>query len=205
MTNEDLVTNITKWLGTGSINIFGRPFSGKDTQAKKLAVMLGGEVIGGGEILRSTAADSIKEVTGTGLLAPQDEYLKIVLPYFSQEKYRGKSLILSSVGRWHGEEEGVIEALKSSGHELKAVIALDIDESEVRKRWEAARSSGDRGRRTDDAHGALGVRLSEFWNKTLPVLETYRSMGLLIEINGANPPADVTNEIIEKLAKLAKG
>ena len=203
MTDEDKIKKLVEWLGTGSINIFGRPFSGKDTQAQKLAKLFGASVVGGGEILRSSENEGVKKVIGKGELAPTQDYLDIVLPYFNKATFKNKPLILSSVGRWHGEESGVIKALATTDHELKAVVLLSLDEKEVRRRKEIAKSLGDRGRRADDAHGVLDVRLREFRNKTLPVIEFYRKKGLLIEVDGSVAPDLVTAEILTRLAECA--
>lgn len=202
--NINKIKQIKKWLGSGSINIFGRPFSGKDTQARKLAELFETDVIGGGEILRSSKHEDVKKIINTGELAPTDAYLKIVLPFFAQQKYGGKPLILSTVGRWSGEEVGVIRALSESNHELKAVIELDIDEDEVWRRWEAAHELGDRGRRADDAHGKLKTRLEVYKKKTMPVLDFYDNNKLLIKIDGSQSQEEVLAQIIDNLGKLSE-
>jgi adenylate kinase len=203
---EDSIKRIKEWLKTGSINIFGLPFSGKDTQGGRLARALDAVLLGGGDILRSGTHESVKKVINTGKLAPTEEYLRIVLPYLSRPEFDNKPLILSSVGRGHGEEPGVIEATSKSNHNLKAVIFLKIDEQAVRERWQAQDASAghNRGTRYDDGAKALEVRLDEFRNKTLPVIEFYREKGLLIEVDGNTPADDVFNEVVQKLLKLAR-
>jgi len=42
---EEKIVAIKKWLGTGSINIFGLPMSGKDTMGIRLAEALGGKFL----------------------------------------------------------------------------------------------------------------------------------------------------------------
>src|ERR1700741_1102728 len=96
------IQTIKKWLGTGSINVFGLPFAGKDTHSQELAVQLDGKILGGGEILRnSIIPDHVRELIDEGHLAPTEDYIRIVLPYLSKEEFADKPLILSSVGRWH--------------------------------------------------------------------------------------------------------
>ncbi len=127
----------------------------------------------------------------------------MVLPFFGQAQYKHKPLILSSVGRWVGEEQSVVEALKATDHELKAVVLLQLEESMVHERWENAKKLGDRGRRADDTKGTVLVRLIEFKDKTVPVIEQYRQRGLLIEVDGTLPPDNVSGLIIEALYKQA--
>jgi adenylate kinase len=192
------------WLGSGSVNIFGLPFSGKDTHARELAKTFDGFVVGGGDILRSRGQDHVKEHIAKGLLAPTDEYLATVLPYLSQAKFAKKPLFLSSVGRWHGEEPSVLEAAQQSSHPVKAVVYLKLDHAEVIARFEKSLTSADRGERHDDQLHILETRFNEFREKTLPVINFYKEQNLLIEVNGKPPIKEVNQEILSKLEGLSK-
>ncbi len=195
---------ITNWLGSGSINLFGVPYAGKDTQGHLLAEEFGGQLLGGGEILRgSEITPAGRAAMVAGELFPTQEYINTVLPYLSRSDFAGKPLILSSVGRWHGEEDGVVESCTQSGHPLKAVMFLNLDEAVVYERWEVAQSAGGRDDRADDEKEKLAVRLAEFREKTLPVLDYYRSKGLLIEIDASQHVIDVTRDIIDGLTRFA--
>lgn len=194
------ILQIKTWLGSGSINIFGLPFSGKDTHGLELARFFGAQFISGGDILRSAAGpEHIKQHIAKGHLAPTDEYLAIVLPYLSREEFKNKPLILSSVGRWHGEEPSVVEAAEESTHPLKAVIFLSVTEDEVHRRWELA----ERGREDDVTAEVLANRFNEFSQKTLPVVDYYRSRDLLIEVNAMPAKSEVTADILRQLATFA--
>jgi adenylate kinase len=198
--DKNQIKKIKTWLGAGSINIFGIPFAGKDTQGKRLAELFGGVLLGGGDILRgSVIPEHIQEDVAAGRLIPTDDYLQIVLPYLSQEDFKGKPLILSSVGRWHGEEAGVLEATAAADHPLRIVIYLHVKEGEERKRWQISQSTQDRGTRVDDSEDILLTRLEEFKTKTIPVINFYRDEGMVIEINGNQSPEQVTADIISAL------
>lgn len=191
---------ITDWLGTGSINIFGRPFAGKDTQGRILAELFGGVLIGGGDILRShDDPKKIEDILASGGIVPSDFYLQMVLPYLSQASLRDKPLILSAVGRSHGEEDIIMKATHDSGHELKAAIVLVLSEEEVWKRFDESQTHHDRGNRTDDHREVLANRLKKFQEKTTPVIEYYRQKGLLIEVDGMLSLEEVTEEILSGL------
>lgn len=198
---------IRKWLGAGSINIFGMPFAGKDTQGKILSDMFEGPLLGGGDILRnSVLPPRSKEALKKGLLIPTEDYVDIVLPYLGQDELKDHPLILSSVGRWHGEEESVMQATQKSGHQTKAIFYLNISENEVRKRWaksQEERSKGDRGNRADDSAEALEIRLEEFREKTLPVIEHYRKTDIFYEIDAEKHAPEVTAKILNTLYNLA--
>lgn len=201
---NDLHT-IRQWLGTGSLNIFGLPFAGKDTHGTELAQQFNGVILSGGDILRNSDIPThVRELIDAGRMAPTDDYVRIVLPYLSQPEFKDRPLILSSVGRWHGEEQGVIQAAERSGHPIKAVIFLNLDPQVALARFKASQAKGDRGERADDAEHLLEVRFKEFEEKTLPVIQTYRQMDLLIEVDGIPPIRDVSTTILNELLKRAK-
>lgn len=204
MTTTEKISIIKEWLGSGSINLFGFPFSGKDSQAALLSAQLGGIVVGGGDILRSKESPvHVRAIMNDGNLAPTDDYLRLVLPYFSQHEFDGRPLILSSVGRWHGEEEPIIQALDQSGHPQKAVILLSLDEEIVHQRQQLKENAQIRGARQDDDITKLARRIEEFNTKTLPVIKYYRKAGLLIEVDGRPSKEAVNQEIIDQLYALA--
>lgn len=195
---------IKDWLGTGSINIFGRPFAGKDTHGRELKTLFDGELLGGGDIIRnSVVPEHVLEMTRAGLLAPTEDYIRIVLPYLSREEFASKPLILSSVGRWHGEEEGVLEATTAANHPVKAVLHLSISEEAVLERWQKKAHIGERGERDDDTKEILEVRLKEYKEKTLPVIDFYRDTGLLIDVDSTLDKKTVLNLIIDELYQRA--
>ena len=59
---EEQLQKIKTWLGTGSINIFGLPMSGKDTVGIRLAERLGAKFLSSGIIVRA-----IEEATNQGV------------------------------------------------------------------------------------------------------------------------------------------
>lgn len=203
--DTDKLDIIKKWLGTGSINIFGKQFSGKDTQCERLAEAFDGAVIGGGDILRgSNTPQYILDIIAEGHLSPTQEYRAIVTPYFSRPEYREQPLFLSSVGRMQGEEETIMEAALTSNHHIRAVIALEVSDSEIWRRYDASRANNTRARRADDDFEGLTRRLNLYHEQTLPVIATYDKLGLLIRINGQQPPEAVYDDIIDALYERAR-
>ena len=201
---EDKIAFIKNWLGTGSINIFGLPMSGKDTQGANLATALNAKLLSSGIIIRAKEAELHKNLTGHGALIPTNVFYEWVLPYFSNLDIADSPLILSSVGRWSGEEDEVIASAHAAGHAIKAVILLNISEADVEARFETAKLLGDRGDRQDDKDlTTFRTRLDEFRTKTLPVLQHYKSLGLLIEVNGDQSREAVFAELIDKLYNFA--
>ena len=199
-TLEEKLSAIKKWLGTGSINIFGLPMSGKDTQGIKLAEAIDAKFLSSGMIFRAMEKETKNHYSEHGALIPTNVFYEWVLPYFERSDLFKYPLILSSIGRWHGEEDQVMSVAAGAGHEIKAVILLNISEADVEQRFEKAKVLDDRGDRKDDKDlETFKTRLQEFREKTLPVLQHYNSLGLLVEINGDQSREAVFNEIVEKL------
>ena len=197
---------IKTWLKTGSINIFGLPMSGKDTVGVRLAEDLGARFLSSGMIIRAMEEETKNSMTGNGELIPTDLFYEWILPYFARDDLKNSALILSSVGRWSGEENEVMESAKNAGHEIKAAVILDVSEEDVMKRWEIVNSLGDEARtvREDDKDPeTFKVRIKEFNEKTRPVLQHYNDLGLLIHVKGDQDRDTVYQETIDALYSFA--
>ena len=207
---EDKISAIKSWLGTGSINVFGLPMSGKDTVGVRLAELLGAKFLSSGMIIRTMEAEQKSHLTDFGKLIPTDVFYEWVLPYFARDDLKGSPLILSSVGRWSGEETEVMSAAKSADHEIKAAVLLNISESEVLNRWSIVKEAGKRdlsyaatARADDKDEETFKTRIREFNEKTVPVLKTYQNLGLLIPVRGNLDRDQVFELVIDELYKFA--
>ena len=201
----DKLARIKSWLGTGSLNVFGLPMSGKDTVGERLAKDLDAKFLSSGIIIRAFEAEQNQNMTGSGQLIPTNIFYDIILPYFSREEMKNDSLILSSVGRWAGEEDKIMEAAKNGGHEIKAVVLLDLTEADVKNRFEAAKELNDRGGRADDASIEIfETRIREFNEKTVPVLNHYDELKLLIRVPADGSRDEVYSSVVDKLVEFIK-
>ena len=199
---EEKARIIKQWLGSGSINIFGLPMSGKDTVGVRLAELLGAEFLSSGDIIRAYESKQNDHMTDSGALIPTNKFYDIVLPHFYTEELIDKPLVLSSIGRWKGEEDEVMKNTKDSGHEIKAVIYLKLSENDVRARWNKAKELGDRGSRADDMDPEVfETRITEFHEKTEPVLKHYDNLNLLFEIDASADRDTVFENVVNALSK----
>ena len=202
---EEKINAIKTWLGRGSIDIFGLPMSGKDTVGIRLAETLGARFLSSGMIIRAMEAEKNKHYTDSGELAPTDIFLEWVLPYFAREDLRDSALILSSVGRWAGEENQVMEAAEDAGHAIKAAVLLNVSEADVMVRWEAVQEAGTREgdeitkREDDRRRSVFQKRIDEFNQKTIPVLQHYQQLGILVPVRADMSRDEVFAELIDKL------
>ena len=207
---EEKIAKIKEWLGTGSINVFGLPMSGKDTVGVRLAEMLGAKFLSSGMIIRAMEAEEKSHMTDSGKLIPTDVFYDWVLPYFGREDLVGSPLILSSVGRWSGEEGEVMKAAENGGHPIKAAVLLNISEEEVLERFAIVKEAGKRDlshtvdtRADDKDEETFRTRIREFNEKTVPVLKTYQQMGLLVPVRGNLDRQQVFELVVDELYKFA--
>jgi adenylate kinase len=204
---NEKIAKIREWLGAGSVNIFGLPMSGKDTVGVRLAEALGGRFLSSGVLLREAEKeDKELRVMDRGDMAPTDIFRQVVLPYFGRSDLAGVPLVLSSVGRWIGEEGVVMETARASGHEIKVAVLLNVSEDDVWARWEAVEVLGDRGRRADDkGREIFERRIKEFREKTMPVVEVYLSIGKLVSVRADGDRDVVFAGMVDRLYDLAVG
>lgn len=201
---EEQLQLIKKWLGTGSINIFGLPMSGKDTVGVRLAEAINGKFLSSGLIARTLEKSTNQNITGGGKLMPSNLFYDWVLPYFEKKELWEYPLVLSSIGRWEGEENQVMSVAKASGHPIRAVIMLQLSEQDAIERWEAAKLLNDRGLREDDTNPEVfQTRINEYREKTVPVLRHYQELGLLVPAKANAPREQVFANVVEALANFA--
>lgn len=191
---------IKSWLGSGSINIFGLPMSGKDSVGVRFAEAIGARFLSSGMIIRAEEKRTGNNISGTGLLVPTNFFYDLVLPYFYREDLQGFPLILSSIGRWSGEEKEVMRAASESGHPTKCAVLLDVSEEDVHDRWESTSFLHDRGDRADDLDERVFFRrIDEFKKKTMPVIDFYRDAGLLVTVRADMTRDEVFYEFVNKI------
>ena len=201
---RDKILAIKEWLGTGSVNIFGLPMSGKDTVGVRFAEEIGGKFLSSGMIIRANEEATRQRYSDKGELAPTNVFYEWVLPYFDKPELKDFPLVLSSIGRWSGEEDAVMERAERAGHPIKAAVILNVSEADVMLRWQAVASLKDRGKRLDDESlEVFQKRIDEFRRKTAPVLLHYRAMGMIVEVQADGERGAVFVEFINQLYNFA--
>ncbi|MDO4271618.1 MAG: nucleoside monophosphate kinase [Candidatus Saccharibacteria bacterium] len=207
---EEKLQTIRNWLGTGSINIFGIQFSGKDTLGVPLADKLGAEFVSSGDIARAAAEqhtdESVQQAaaqTSSGDLMPTNEFCQLIVPFLKDSRLDDKPLVLGSVGRWIGEEDTIMQALDAGGHQLKAVLVINIPEAEVWRRWEEVKNTRNGGRADDVDRDKVQRRLDEFYTKTEPVIAKYRELGYVVDIDATGTIPETFEQTVDKLYRRA--
>jgi adenylate kinase len=209
------------------IVLFGKPGSGKGTQAPRLAAALGGATLSTGDVLRVAIKDGTtlgleaKSYMDRGDLVPDAVILGIIAHALAQPKY-SKGTILDGVVRTAPQAEGLRDVLAKLGRQVDAVIAFDVPDSDIVKRMSgrtvcascqtpySAREPGTKCencggtliRRKDDEPAAVQHRLDVYAAQTAPVFDWYKRSGAKIaEVNAVGSVEEVTNRALRALGK----
>jgi len=185
--------------------IMGPPGAGKGTQAALIGDHYGIPAISTGDIFRAmkTAktplADQLRAIMDSGGYVSDDITNAIVAERLAQPDC-ADGFLLDGYPRTVSQVETLDAALAASGTSLDAVVSLVADVEEVVLRLlKRAEIEG----RSDDNEDTIRVRLQVYTEQTAPLLETYRSRGLLVEVDGLGPIEEVSQRLFAALDALA--
>lgn len=179
--------------------ILGPQGSGKGTQAKLLAEKFGLKHISTGELLRAEAESGsekgklISHLLKTGKLMPFETIVEILEPALKSSK---TGFLLDGTPRDYQQAEYLEWLFRKDKITIDKVILLKIPREESLKRLS---KRAEIEHRSDDTPEAINQRLSIYENNTLPVIEKYRSEGILLEIDGTPDIQTIFQEICTRL------
>jgi adenylate kinase len=188
-----------------NILLLGPQGSGKGTQAKRIADDFGLAHIATGEMLRHAIAAQtplgleVQPIVDNGELVPDELMIGLIRERLDEEDTRD-GFILDGFPRTMAQAEALDAMLAEIGRELDIVFELQIGDDVAVERL--AKRAVDEGR-TDDTPAAIERRLSEYHEKTEPLVGYYRLRGNLVGIHGDNPIEQVFAEIEEALQTVA--
>jgi len=170
--------------------IFGPPGSGKGTQAARIEQEFGLTHLSTGDILRAEAkrgGELGREAAkmARGELVPDDLVDRIVESRLRQEG--AGDVLLDGFPRTLEQARVLDTILESEGRAVELVLALEVPEEElVRRLLHRAEVEN----RVDDTPEAIGERLQEYRELTMPVLDHYRGLGVRVEEIDAHGTVD---------------
>jgi adenylate kinase len=195
------------------VAFLGPPGAGKGTQARELAREWGVPHVATGDMLREAVATGTplgreaKRYMDQGALVPDDVIIGLV-----RERLRapdaGRGFLLDGFPRTIPQAEALERVLKDMGTGLDAVVYFDVSEGELLRRLTGRRlcracgtsfhlvsspprragtcdaCGGELYQREDDAEATVRNRLAVYARQTAPLLDHYRSRGLLSSVRG---------------------
>ncbi|MGV3711603.1 adenylate kinase [Pseudolysinimonas sp.] len=182
--------------------IVGPPGAGKGTQAARIAERYGIPTISTGDIFRANIKNEtelgkqVKAIVDAGDYVPDSLTNALVTDRLNEADAAG-GFLLDGYPRTPDQVTYLDELLGSHGHALDAVVRLVADEDEVvRRLTQRAIEQG----RSDDSEEAIRHRQEVYQRETAPLLEMFRTRGLLIEVDGLGAIDDVSDRIFGALA-----
>lgn len=181
--------------------IMGPPGAGKGTQAAVIASMLGVPHVSTGDIFRTNVSQGTplgveaRKYMDAGEYVPDGVTNAMVRDRLTQEDCR-PGFLLDGYPRTV-EQVGELNAMLSSASQrLDAVLELTVDMDEVVGRL--VKRASEQGR-SDDTEDVIRRRLEVYFDQTAPLIEMYRSQGLLVQVDGLGEISDVTGRIVVAL------
>ena len=208
--------------------LLGPPGAGKGTQAKMLMDRFGIPQISTGDILRAAVKDGTpmglkaKSFMDAGGLVPDEVVVGIVRERL-QKADCAKGFILDGFPRTVLQADALKESLLALGKDLDAVVSLDVDVEALVERLTGRRTCRDCGRgfhvkfdpplvsgkcdtcggellqRDDDQELTIRHRLEVYSEQTSPLVDYYRSAGLLTAVDGMQEIGVVQDQVLRSL------
>jgi adenylate kinase len=179
--------------------LIGAPGSGKGTQGVVLAERLAVPYLSTGDLLRDNVARGtdlgrrVAPYLDQGELVPDELIIDVVRDRLAALEGNG-GYVLDGFPRTVAQAE-VIDAAVPGGL-ADVVVYLSLPDEVARERLRN-RNSG----RTDDAdEDTIERRLDIFHAETEPLVDYYRTRGILRPVDGNRPPDEVTAAILSALA-----
>ena len=180
--------------------LFGKPGSGKGTQAEHLSEKYKLYHISTGDLFRK----NISQNTNLGLLAQSymdkgelvpDEVTIKMLENEIKENPQSKGFLFDGFPRTIAQAESLDKFLKSIDMQINATIALDVDEQELISR---IIDRGKTSNRSDDQDiEKIQNRFNEYNMKTSTLSRYYKDQKKFFEVDGSGTVDEITKRLFD--------
>jgi len=183
------------------ISIYGMPAAGKGTQTEKLNKEFGWIKFGMGDVLRAEIASGselgqeINKSVSAGVLIPDELMIKIIKNLGPQIKEHG--IIFDGFPRMYSQTIMAERILEEIGMEFDKFFLLKVSPEEALRRIEVRSALG--GRADDKDVDAIKNRIDVFKKESKILIDYYRKIGKLVEIDGELSIDEVYEEIKKHL------
>ena len=206
------------------IIMLGAPGAGKGTQAKRIAEVYAIPHISTGDILRSNIKEGTelgkkaKDFMDKGLLVPDELVVDLVVDRIAKEDAKN-GYVLDGFPRTIPQAEALDKALTAIGESIDHAIDVDVPDENIVNRMGGRRACVSCGAtyhlvyaptkkegicdscgselilRDDDKPETVKNRLNVYHEQTQPLIDYYKSKGILKSVDGTKNMEDVFSDI----------
>ncbi|MCU0422183.1 MAG: adenylate kinase [Bacteroidia bacterium] len=188
-----------------NIVLFGPPGAGKGTQSAKLIEQFGLVHLSTGDIFRA----NIKGETELGKLAKSyidqgklvpDEVTIAMLESEVNKSDSPKGFIFDGFPRTQAQAQALDTFLSSKGTTISLMLALEVEEDELKKRL--LLRGKDSGRADDQDPAIIQKRIDVYQAETMPVKTYYTQQGKYKGINGLGEIDEIFNALCQAIEEV---
>lgn len=210
--------------------MLGAPGAGKGTQASVLSEKYSVPHISTGDILRMNIKNqtdlgkTAKQFIDKGLLVPDEIVVGIVMDRIKQDDCKD-GFILDGFPRTIPQAEALDKALESEDTNMDFVVNVDVPDEVIVRRLSERRVCPVCGepyhtkykipkvenvcdkcgneliKRKDDEEETIKKRLVVYHEQTQPLIDYYRNKNILIEVDGTQDVAKVSEEVVKTIGE----
>jgi adenylate kinase len=206
--------------------LLGKPGAGKGTQAALLSTHYGVEHLSTGDVFRAAVAQGtstgleVKRFLDTGELVPDDIVIRVVDEHFAAGGPLEDGFILDGFPRTLVQAEELEQVL--TDHPLDLVLNIDVPTDTILHRiagrrvcvncgtsyhvshrpqvnWTCDVCGGEVVQRDDDTEAAVSNRLQVYQRQTVPIIDFYKKLGKLVEVDGVGEGDEVQERLIKEI------
>ena len=180
--------------------LFGKPGSGKGTQAEHLSEKYELYHISTGDLFRKNISQDTKlgllakSYMDKGVLVPDEVTIKM-LENEINENPESKGFLFDGFPRTIAQADSLDKFLHSIDMQINATIALEVDEKELISR---IIDRGKTSNRSDDQDiEKIQNRFNEYNKKTSALIRYYKNQNKFFEVNGHGSVDEITNRLFD--------
>lgn len=185
-----------------NIVLFGPPGAGKGTQSEKLIEKYQLKHLSTGDIFRANIKGATelgtlaKSYMDKGQLVPDEVTIKMLESEVN--KYPdAQGFIFDGFPRTKAQAEALDNLLKSKSTSISMMLALEVEEAELKKRL--LLRGKDSGRADDQNPDVIQKRIDVYYNETSPVKDYFSTQGKYKGINGIGEIDEIFNLLCKEI------